>query len=94
MAEGARAWLIAWDDARTVVEKYLELDEERVLVLARFGGRGKASGVELDEVHGKGAWLFHIRERTVTKVVQYLDRDHALADLGLATETDNGRSAH
>jgi hypothetical protein len=60
-------------------------------VLTRFGGRGRTSGVELEEVHAKGAWLFQIREQTVTSIVQYLDRDRALADLDVATEDPSGR---
>src|SRR5438128_2562566 len=43
MAEGLRDWLSAWEEARSETDEYRDLDEERVLVLARFLGRGKAS---------------------------------------------------
>jgi len=44
----AKAWgdvLSAYSDYRTVVDEVREIDEERVLVLGSFGGRGKASGI-------------------------------------------------
>jgi ketosteroid isomerase-like protein len=85
-AQSAEAWrdyLSAWKEYRFAVDQYWELDDERVLVLIRRGGRGKASGLELDQMGTKGAHLFCIREGKVTRLVAYLDRDRALADLGL-----------
>jgi ketosteroid isomerase-like protein len=79
--------LDAWRDYRVTVEQYLELDDERVLVLLRRSGRGKTSGLELEQLQTKGANLFHIRSGKVTRLVQYFDRERALADLGLAPES-------
>jgi ketosteroid isomerase-like protein len=86
MAEGARTYLDAWDDLRFVVDEYPELDEERVLVLDHRGGRGKASGLELGQGRTQSAHVFHVRDAKVTRLVIYLDRDRALADLGLVAE--------
>jgi ketosteroid isomerase-like protein len=86
MAEAARAYLDAWDDFRFVVDNYRELDTERVLVLYHFFGRGKASGLELGQMRTQAAHVFHLREGKVMKLVIYLDRDRAFADLGLAGE--------
>jgi hypothetical protein len=83
LAEGTRAWLAPWQDLRWDVDEYRELDDKRVLVLCRFEGRGKASGVELAQMHAKGATLFCVRDSKVTKIVLYLDRERAFADLGL-----------
>jgi ketosteroid isomerase-like protein len=83
MAEGWRTVLSAWEGFRGDVDEYRELDDERVLVLQHFSGRGKASGLELGEMRPKGATIYHIREAKVTKMVIYFDREHALADLGL-----------
>jgi ketosteroid isomerase-like protein len=38
-------------------------------------------------VRSKGASVFHIRDGKVTRIVGYMNRDNALADLGLAPET-------
>ena len=59
---------------------------ERVLVLYHFFGRGKASGLELGQVRTQAAHVFHVREGQVIKLVIYLDRDRAFADLGLTPE--------
>jgi ketosteroid isomerase-like protein len=87
MAEAVRAYVDAWDDVRLVVDEYHDLDGERVLVLYRFFGRGKTSGLELGQVRTQAAHVFHIRDGTVVKLVIYFDRDRALADLGLTPET-------
>jgi hypothetical protein len=83
MAEGWREFLSAWDEYRVEPEEYHELDDERVLVLSHWRGRGKTSGLELGQMHAKAAGLFHLRAGKVTRFALYFDRDRALADLGL-----------
>ena len=60
------------------------LDSERVLVLGRFGGRGRTSGVEIGQIWTQGASVFHIRAGQVTRLVLYTDYKRAVADLGLS----------
>src|SRR5215472_12486031 len=91
---GVSAWmerrddlLRAWEGYRVMANEYRELDDERVLVLGTARGRGRASGLELRE-RGEGAVLFHVRDGKVKRQVNYLERDRALADLGLAPEGD------
>jgi len=62
-------------------ESLRELDDGRVLVLSRFRGRGRASGLEVDQ---QVAQVFDIHEGQVTRIVVYFDRDRALDELGLA----------
>ncbi|HEV3284260.1 MAG TPA: nuclear transport factor 2 family protein [Solirubrobacteraceae bacterium] len=81
MAQGYGEWLQAWEGFRAEPEEYLELDSERILVLVRNSGRGRTSGVELEQ--RSVANLFHLRGGKVTRVVVYLDRGLAFADLGL-----------
>ena len=85
MAEGMREFLRPFEGLRMVVDEYRELDAERVLVLVHLGGRGKISGVDLDQITSSGmcADLFQIRDGRVARLVVYYDSDRALADLGL-----------
>ena len=82
----AKAWgdvLSAYIDHRMVVEEIREIDEERVLVLASFGGRGKASGIDAWAGTKPGVTLYQVRNGRVIRHTVYMDRDRAFADLGL-----------
>jgi len=80
---GGNAILSPFEDARIEAEEYRDLDDERVLVLVCSSGRGRTSGLEIDQMHVKAADVFHVRDAKVTRLVAYWDRDRALADLGL-----------
>jgi ketosteroid isomerase-like protein len=86
MAEAYRDFLSAWDEVRTDVEEYRDVDSEHVLVLTHSNGRGKTSGLELGPISAKTAVLFQLRGGKVTKLVLYWDRDRAYSDLGLVPE--------
>jgi len=86
VAEMALSWsyrLGVWEGLRTVPDDYRELDEERVLVLCRFSGRGKSSGLDLGPMGLEGACIFHIRHGKVTRLAVYVDRAEALKAAGL-----------
>jgi hypothetical protein len=84
MAEAMRGVLGAWEGFRVEAVECRELDEERVLVFTRSSGRGKASGVDLGRIRARERMdVLHIRDRKVTTLITYADRDRALADLGL-----------
>ena len=83
MAAYWRDQLSAWEGYGGRAEGYRELDDERVLVLAQFSGRGKVSGLELAQTRSQGANLFQVRDGKVTRLVLYWDSARALADLGL-----------
>jgi ketosteroid isomerase-like protein len=86
MAGAWRETLIVWEDVHTKVDAYHELDDERVLVLVSWTGRGRTSGFDLARVPWTGAKLFHIRDGKVTRLVLYWDRERAFADLGVDPE--------
>ena len=90
MAENWRSWLGAWEHFSITAEEFRELDDERVLVLHRYSGRGKISGVELEHVQAEAATLLYVRNGRVTRLVGYNDRELALADVGLARDDGTG----
>ena len=87
LAEIAAAWgkrLNTFAHVRVEAEEYRELDDTRVLVPVRARGVAKTSGIDLDQIGGeRTALLVSLRDRKVTRLVAYFDRDRALADLGL-----------
>ena len=80
MAAAFRDLLGAWEDFRVRADEYREVDDERVLVLQHNTARGKTSGLSM---RAEAGIIFHLRDGKVTRCVSYMDRDHALADLGL-----------
>jgi ketosteroid isomerase-like protein len=84
MAEAWRETMSAFEELRVEPDEYRALDDERVLVLLHFGGRGKTSGLEVGDIQMKGANLFHVRDGKVTRLVTYWDRKRALRDAGLS----------
>jgi ketosteroid isomerase-like protein len=89
MAEGWRIFQSAWEGLRPDATEFREIDEECVLVLVRFEGRAKASGVQLRQMRSSNASVHHIKDGKVIELMLYWDSDRALADLGLATEVQS-----
>ena len=89
MAKGFIDFVSAWEDLRIGADEYRELDAESILVLIHRSGRGKTSGLELAQTRSKGALLFRVEDKVVTRLVIYWDREFAFADLGLSAETDS-----
>jgi ketosteroid isomerase-like protein len=83
VAAGFADWYSAWEDVRAEADECREIDDERVLALGRFSGRGRRSGVDLAQMRAPGANVFHVREGRVIRIVSYWDRQRALADLGM-----------
>jgi ketosteroid isomerase-like protein len=83
MAEHFRAWLGLWEEFRLTADEYRQFDAENVIVLDHLSGHGKASGLDLGEIQANGAWVFYIRDGKVVRMIRYMDRERALAELGL-----------
>jgi ketosteroid isomerase-like protein len=92
MAEAFREFAGVWEEFRQEVEEFRDLGHERVLVLSRRRGRGKRSGIDLEQIGSESAVVWHVQEGKVTRQVYYFDREHAFADLGLASEADPPRT--
>jgi ketosteroid isomerase-like protein len=88
MAAANRDWLSAWRDLRQRADGYHELDDEHVLLLHRFSGSGRESGLHTGQLRAESAALFQVRNAKVIRLVHYFDRQRALADLGLTSEPD------
>lgn len=86
MAQAGRENVEAWEDFRFSVDEYRDLGDGRVLVLFRYSGRGKRSGLEIGRLRAEGVGLFEIRAGKVIRVVQYWNRERGLAELGLAPD--------
>ena len=83
MAAAWRDTLEAWENLSVTAEEYRELDDERIMVLHRFRARGKMSQLDVDESMTEGALLFGVRNGKVARLIVYMNRDNALADLRL-----------
>jgi hypothetical protein len=88
MAESFRGNLVGWKDFRIEADEFRVLDGERVLVLTRTTAHGRSRGLVVGQMRAKGAVLYQVRHGQVIRLVYYWDREHALADLGLAPEGD------
>jgi ketosteroid isomerase-like protein len=63
-------------------EEFIELGEHQVIVPLRWGGKGKASGIEIEE-RGE-TWLFRVTDRRIVRVTEFATRDAALKAAGLS----------
>jgi ketosteroid isomerase-like protein len=92
LAQSWRDFRSAGGDYRAEADEYRELDDGRVLVLLHAAARGKTSGLEVSRGGTTGANVFHVRNGKVTRFIVYWDRERALADLGLASDTGTSDS--
>jgi ketosteroid isomerase-like protein len=75
-----REWLSPWLDWRCVAEDFVT-NGEFVVVLARYSGVGKESGVHVDT---EGAHLWQMRGGRAIRLEVFSSRGRALAAAGLA----------
>ena len=73
-------WVGAWSEWSFEVERYLDVDDDRVAFLWQERGTAKGSGVPMSL---KGISVVTLRDGVVVSMVAHVDRDGVLADLGL-----------
>jgi uncharacterized protein len=78
-SERLRAWLSSWDGWRCAAERYVPIGD-RVLVLTRYSGVAKSSGLSVDQ---EGAHVWRMRDGTALRLEVFPDRHAALGALGL-----------
>jgi ketosteroid isomerase-like protein len=76
-----REFLSAWEHFATEPERFIEVGDDRVLVLVRFQARGRASGAPTTGF--SGGQLFTLREGKVVRLVLYSTPAEALEAAGL-----------
>jgi ketosteroid isomerase-like protein len=89
LASRLRDFRSSWHEYHSQALEYRELDSERVLVLTHASGHARASGLEIGQMRAN---VFHVRGGKVTRLVAYWDRERALAELGLAPQSDPAAS--
>lgn len=80
---GLERWLASmdeiWEELRIEPEEFIEPDEDHLLVVARFRGRGRGSGIEIDQ---RVNTVYTLREGRVVRMDTYPTTEEALAAIG------------
>ena len=85
--ESQREWLRQWERPFSAeAEEYIPAGD-RVVVLIRWRGKGRGSGVELE---AEGAHVWQLRDGEAVRWDVYRDRDKALADAGVSGKAAAG----
>jgi ketosteroid isomerase-like protein len=80
VAEAMRVWTGAWEDWSVEFEQMIDAGD-KVLVIARESGRGKGSGVEVEQ---KAFAVFTVREGKIVHWKGFVNRSDALEAAGLS----------
>jgi ketosteroid isomerase-like protein len=79
-----------WEDWRIEAERFEDAGDDRVLVIERYGGRGRESGVELQ---GRAAAIWTLRQGRVVGLEIGIPIDEAYAALGLTPPSPTSRTS-
>ena len=73
-------WKAEWDDYEMLPEEFVDRGD-RVVVTVRLGGRGRASGVEID---ARFYDVYTLRDGKIVRMDQFTERRQAFEAAGLA----------
>ena len=79
VVEAFRVWRGTWADWKGEVDEIIDAGD-RVLMVLRESGRGKGSGVPVEQ---RTFFLYDLRDRMIVRVTVLLDKDQALEAAGL-----------
>jgi ketosteroid isomerase-like protein len=79
-----RSWLSEWEHWEAIAEDYLEIGNQ-VVVLATYRGRGRGSGIEIDQA---GAHVFELRGGKVVRLEIFASRERAIESARSAAASD------
>src|SRR5260221_10886125 len=68
LAEAWSDFLSVWDEFRSTPDSYQELDDDRVLALAHYGGRGRTHRLEVEAIPSDSAGGFPLPRPNGTKL--------------------------
>jgi hypothetical protein len=80
-ATGFRDWLSAWESWVVTPTEFIDVDEDRVLVLIAIRGRSKTHHVEMP-IEAANLWI--LRNRKVVRLELFLDQEDGLEAAGLS----------
>ena len=80
LTEYLEQWLEAWETFSAEAEEIEIAAEDRAFIAWRFRGRGKGSGVEIDDPM---FWVGELRGGRLYRISEYTDRAEALEAVGL-----------
>jgi ketosteroid isomerase-like protein len=63
-------------------EEFIQVGEDTVIVPLRWGGKGKGSGIEVEERGGE-TWIFTVQEGRLVRVNEFATREEALEAAGV-----------
>jgi ketosteroid isomerase-like protein len=73
-------WASAWSDYSSEPEEFIDVDDERVIVVSRVKATGRSSGVEIER---QDAMVFVVRDRQVVRLDYYNSKQQALDAVGV-----------
>jgi ketosteroid isomerase-like protein len=76
-----REWLVAFESWTVTANEFIDVDEDRVLVMCTLAARWEGQQAEL-ETEGGNLYTFH--DGKVARIELFLDRSAALAAAGLS----------
>jgi ketosteroid isomerase-like protein len=82
MARAMKEWMQPWEQVTNVAERIIDAGN-RVVIIAEWRGRGKASGVFTKWRYGS---VWTLRDGKVTSIVSYTDPAAALEAVGLSEQ--------
>ena len=80
VAEAMRVWVGAWEDWKFEVQEIIDAGD-RVLLIARESGRGKGSGIEIDQPN---FIVFTLRDGRIVRWQGFVHRGPALEAAGFS----------